>query len=594
MRFVSWLTEKFQHDYYGQVLSRMATMIVEGPKVEAQRRQAVMSVVAAVVVGLFMITVAWRMQGPTVHPDEFGFLLNGQIFLGHHEAVVPTGSFYPVGYGVVTAIGSALFGGISGGYRFALFFNFASAVAVAGLVYVLARRIFQLPTYVAIVGSCLVFVAPGTVVSSAYSWPETAARMMALVWVLMLARVSESMNVRLMMSIGILVGCLPVLHGRFTLFIPITFLFFGWWFITKQCSRWVLVISSALVLVGYFISHTLNTFVKTLVYTTSYDQENRLLLRLFKPQLWTALVRTTAGQTWYLLATSAGLVGIAVIFMVANVFAPSAQKKSRDPQCVAMIAVLMGTLSILFTGGLQLLYGQRADHLIYGRYVEVMVPALWLVGIVALYKAQRFVKRAWPISVAAFIGISLLYQIIDGMDRVKDGYRRNTLVFPNTVGIDAMSKLVSPGYISLSIAFAVIAAFIYFVYMKRGPWAITVMVLLLATGSVVSAHDSLLPRGNYLAAAGASRNVALLPGGEEIGFDKGISNDALYYFLRYKLHPVRLVYFDASSPEAQINVAYKCIYGWREKPPVQGSWEIVAEEPSFQRVLFRRVGSTHC
>ena len=569
-------------------------MIAEGPKVEAQRRQALMSVVAAVVVAVFMITVAWRMKGPTVHPDEFGFMLNGQIFLGHHEAVVPTGSFYPVGYGVVTAIGSALFGGISGAYRFALFFNLLCAVAVGWLVYVLARRIFQLPTYVAIIGSCLVFVAPGTVVSSAYAWPETAARMMALVWVLMLARVATSMSTRLMMSIGVLVGILPVLHGRFTLFIPITFLFFGWWFWTKQCSRLVLVASCVFVFLAYFVSYTLNTFVKTLVYTTSYDQENRLLLRLFKPELWTALIRTTAGQTWYLLATSAGLVGVAVCFMVVNLVASSPEEKNRNPQHVAMLAILLGTVAILFTGGLQLLYGRRADHLIYGRYVEVMVPALWLVGIVSLYKAHRFVLRVWPVSLAAFVGISLLSQAFDGVDRVKDGYQLNTLVFPNTVGIDAMSKFVTPGFISLSLAFAIVTAVVFIVYLKRGPWAMTVLVLLLSAGSVLSAQDSLLPRGDYLSAAGASREVALLQGVQEIGFDKGISNDALYYFLRYKLHPVRLTYFDASSPEARINPDYQCIYGWRERPPVQGSWEIVAEEPGFQRVLFRRVGSTHC
>ena len=569
-------------------------MIADGPKVEARRPQTLISVVAASIVGLFMVTVAWRMKGPTVHPDEFGFLLNGQIFLGHHEAAVPTGSFYPVGYGVVTAIGATLLGGIGGAYRFALFFNLACAVAVAGLIYVLARRVFQLPTYAAVIGSCLVFVAPGTVVSSAYAWPETAARLMALVWVLLLARVSASMNVRLMMVIGVLVGILPVLHGRFTLFIPITFLLFGWWFLTKQCSRLVLGISASLVFVAYFISYTLNTFVKTLVYTTSYDQENRLLERLLKPELWTALVRTTAGQTWYLLATSAGLVGIALMFMVAHLFAPSSTKKSRDPQSVAMIAILLGTISILFTGGLQLLYGRRADHLIYGRYVEVMVPALWLVGVVALYRGQRFVTRVWPVSVGTFIGICLAYQVIDGLDRVKDGYQRNTLVFPNTVGVDAMSKLVSPGFISFTIAFAVISAALYVVYLKRASWALTLLVLLLAVGSITSAQDSLLPRGDYLEAAGASGDVALLSGVEEIGFDKGISNDALYYFLRYKLHPVRLTYFDASTPDAVINASYMCIYGWRERPPIEGSWEIVAEEPGFQRVLFRRVGSTHC
>ena len=177
---------------------------------------------------------------------------------------------------------------------------------------------------------------------------------------------------------------------------------------------------------------------------------------------------------------------------------------------------------------------------------------------------------------------------------MKDGYQRNTLVFPNTVGVDAMSKLVSPGFVSFTIAFSLVSAVLYVVYVKRASWALALLALLLAAGSITSAQDSLLPRGDYLEAAGSSREVALMPGVEEIGFDKGISNDALYYFLRYKLHPVRLTYFDASTPDAVIDASYVCIYGWRERPPIEGSWEIVAEEPGFQRVLFRRVGSTHC
>lgn len=58
----------------------------------------------------FIFSVAVRMEGPTVHPDEFGFLINGQVLLGHSEASVPTGSFYPAGYGLVTALGALLSG----------------------------------------------------------------------------------------------------------------------------------------------------------------------------------------------------------------------------------------------------------------------------------------------------------------------------------------------------------------------------------------------------------------------------------------------------------------------------------------------------
>ncbi|MEY2711229.1 MAG: hypothetical protein RL487_1012, partial [Actinomycetota bacterium] len=37
-----------------------------------------------------------------MHPDEWGFLLNGRVIMGHSEAQIPTGSFYPAGFGLVT------------------------------------------------------------------------------------------------------------------------------------------------------------------------------------------------------------------------------------------------------------------------------------------------------------------------------------------------------------------------------------------------------------------------------------------------------------------------------------------------------------
>ena len=52
---------------------------------------------AAVVCGVFMASVALSQAGPTVHPDEWGFLSNGQVLIGHIEAPIPTGSFYPAG-----------------------------------------------------------------------------------------------------------------------------------------------------------------------------------------------------------------------------------------------------------------------------------------------------------------------------------------------------------------------------------------------------------------------------------------------------------------------------------------------------------------
>ncbi len=70
-------------------------------------------VAAACVLG-FIVTIAVRMAGPTVHPDEWGSLINGQVLIGHSEAPIPTGSFYPAGYGLVTGLGALITGSMSG------------------------------------------------------------------------------------------------------------------------------------------------------------------------------------------------------------------------------------------------------------------------------------------------------------------------------------------------------------------------------------------------------------------------------------------------------------------------------------------------
>jgi putative copper export protein len=138
-----------------------------------------------------------------------------------------------------------------------------------------------------------------------------------------------------------------------------------WWWLQKKISHTLTLISVVSMIVGYGFSYGLNTFIKTAVYTTSYDQENRLLRRLADPSVWPALLRTMVGQSWYLIATSLGLFGVAVFFIVARAMSVVRHKKEiHDPETTALLVMLLGTLAVIFTGGVQLLYGDRGDHLI--------------------------------------------------------------------------------------------------------------------------------------------------------------------------------------------------------------------------------------
>jgi hypothetical protein len=547
------------------------------------------------VAGLVSLVVALRQHGPTVHPDEWGFLLNGRVIMGHSEAQIPTGSFYPAGFGLVTGPLAEITGSLAGAYRGTLIVNFLLCVLVGVTAHRVARRVFGAGETTATVAGALAFVVPGTIVTSLFAWPETAARLAFLLFVLGFHAVARGRRPARMIVLGFAVGLMPALHGRFTLVLPVVCLVFLAWGLRRDVSRIAAVTACAATTVGYVLSYLLNRFVKGALYGASYDQENRLLRRLVDPSLWPALLRTMTGQSWYLVATSGGLVAVSAAWMVSRVRAEGGLRTVRtDAARLTCLVVVANTALLVFTGGLQLLFGNRGDHLIYGRYVEILVPVLLVAGCAALEHSRLLSMRAWLAGSVAIVGVALLYVLVDMGDGVKGGWSRNDIVFPNIVGTDAMRYLVTPGLVTFGIAFALSGAVLWWVFRRGGTWAPVLMVVLLAAGSSWSAQRSILTRTDDLRATKATVDFVRQAGGSLIGFDEGVRNDRSYYYLRYKLHPVDLVRFDISGPDAVIPAEYSCVYGFPNKPPSDGEWRIVADEIPLKRVLWQRTGTDRC
>ena len=562
---------------------------------ESSSLQARIVLFAAVVCGIFMVSVAMRQAGPTVHPDEWGFLSNGQVLIGHTEAPIPTGSFYPAGYGLVTGLGALITGSLPGSYRFALLANVVLAVLTAWFAGRLAVRGFGASKLMGRLVAALVFVLPGTIVTAMFAWPETASRLAFLLFISLVMTVANNRTSIQVLGLGLFTGLMPALHGRFTLLIPVAGAVFLWWGIQRLISRRTALLAIFVTAVGYEGSRLLNQFVKRSLYEESYDQETRLLSRLVDPNLWPALLRTMVGQTWYLTATSCGLLGVGIAFAVWRIRSEGgARTVSSDPQRLGLLVLIASSFLVIFTGGLQLLHGNRGDHLIYGRYVEILVPALLVVACVGLEKFVVLAQRAWILT-GLFAGvICVIYVIIDGGDGVKGGYLRNNIVFPNIVGTDIVRYLVSPSLINFGAVFVLAAVVLWTVLRRHGTWSVVVLTVALAAGSMYSGSRSILTRTDDLQAVKRSLVNVQESGTQLVGFDMGVRNDRSYYYLRYKLHPIKIVRFDISGPDAVIPAEYSCVYGMAKRPPSDGEWTIVADEVVLERVLFQRVGTTHC
>ena len=562
---------------------------------ESSSLQARIVLFAAVLCGIFMVSVAMRQAGPTVHPDEWGFLSNGQVLIGHTEAPIPTGSFYPAGYGLVTGLGALITGSLPGSYRFALLANVVLAVLTAWFAGRLAVRGFGASKLMGRLVAALVFVLPGTIVTAMFAWPETASRLAFLLFISLVMTVANNRTSIQVLGLGLFTGLMPALHGRFTLLIPVVGAVFLWWGIQRLITRRTALLAIFVTAVGYEGSRLLNQFVKRSLYEESYDQETRLLSRLVDPNLWPALLRTMVGQTWYLTATSCGLLGVGIAFAVWRIRSEGgARTVSSDPQRLGLLVLIASSFLVIFTGGLQLLHGNRGDHLIYGRYVEILVPALLVVACVGLEKFVVLAQRAWILT-GLFAGvICVIYVIIDGGDGVKGGYLRNNIVFPNIVGTDIVRYLVSPSLINFGAVFVLAAVVLWTVLRRHGTWSVVVLTVALAAGSMYSGSRSILSRTDDLQAVKQSLVNVQESGTQLVGFDMGVRNDRSYYYLRYKLHPIKIVRFDISGPDAVIPAEYSCVYGMAKRPPSDGEWTIVADEAVLERVLFQRVGTTHC
>ena len=190
--------------------------------------------------------------------------------------------------------------------------------------------------------------------------------------------------------------------------------------------------------------------------------------------------------------------------------------------------------------------------------------------------------------------VSLLYVLVDGGDGVKGGYLRNNIVFPNIVGTDIVRYLVSPSLINFGAVFVLAAVVLWTVLRRHGTWSVVVLTVALAVGSMYSGSRSILTRTDDLQAVRPSLVVVQESGTQLVGFDMGVRNDRSYYYLRYKLHPIKIVRFDISGLDAVIPGEYSCVYGMTKRPPSDGEWTIVADEAVLERVLFQRVGTTHC
>jgi len=564
----------------------------------SSRRVTVLAVICMAASLIVALMTAARISGPSIRPDEWGYLLNGQVLIGHDEVRLPFSEMYPAGFGLVTGAWAWISGSLHTAFRLTLFTNIALMAVLGYLVFTFTVRTLNASRTTAYVVAALVIASPGTLAGSLFALPETLCKVVFMLLVVLIGCAVSRPRTIVVILFGAVSGLAPVFSGRLvaiTVSAAVLLIALAW---NGIISRLMALFGACAILIGYFITRSMNSIVQDALYFGRPSGESRILSRATTVNLWPEVIREIAGQVWYVSAATAclGVVALVVMFRITIQNAPGDVRViNESSERFSYVFILMTFTFVILLGALQLAIGRRADHFIYGRYVEMCLPAFFAVAAVALARAKLFTTRLWRWSIVFFAVLTVLYVLLERADVVWravsiDGPMRTA----NVLAIDALSQAVRrPGLLTMTPILCAVSIGIVYLYMCKRELALVVLVTMLLVSSGWTASSTLINRSLPDKGVGIALQSVNHSDTSRIAYDGLKPQDRNYFTLRYASHPSLIVWVDTRS-ENRIPESFSCLYGYEDRRPVDGEWEIVGRETFIARVLWRRVGQSFC
>ena len=564
----------------------------------SSRRMTALAIICMAASFVVALVTAARISGPSIRPDEWGYLLNGQVLIGHEEVRLPFSEMYPAGFGFVTGAWAWISGSLHSAYRLTLFTNVALIAVLAYLVVAFAVRTLHASRTTGYLVAALVVASPGTLAGSLFALPETLCKVLFMLLVVLLVRLISEPRVLLVILFGALSGIAPVFSGRLIAITMSAALLLALLLWKRVLNRSLAVFGIVSILLGYGVTRILNSVVRDVLYYGRPSGESRILGRATTVNLWPEVIREIAGQIWYVSAATAclAIVALVVTFRVATRRTSlESMDKNESIERFTYVFILLTFVFLIVLGALQLALGKRADHFIYGRYVEMCVPALFAIACVTLEKSKLLSLRLWRASIVFYTLLTASYVLLERADVVWravsiDGPMRTA----NVLAIDALTHVVRhPGLLTMTPVICAVSLLIMYWYKRHQGGALIVLSALLLVSSAWTTSSTLINRSSPDRGVGVALESVMHSGVSRIAYDGLKPQDRNYYSLRYAAHPSIIVWVDTKT-DLLIPESFSCLYGYEDREPVDGEWEVVGRETSIERVLWRRVGQSSC
>jgi hypothetical protein len=321
-----------------------------------------------------------QRSGPVLFADEAGYLGTARLLAGGLPFDMGSSPFYRGGYSLLLAPVARLDLSRAAAYDVVLLVNSALAASVLPLLYVLLRRVLLLPPAAAFGGAAVGALYPSVTAVAQVALSENLLLPGLLLWLLAFAALLRAptglAGAARGAAFGACSGALWTVHGRMIVVVALT----AACLLALAASRrvpWAAAAAGAATLTcGLVLSRALDALVARESYGGMPAEEiGSTLGRVDGAAAVLAVLRNLLGGIWYLNVATFGLLGVALVGLGVASATRIRQRDAGVPELTTAL-LLATTLGLLAVSALWFVEPTRPDHLVYGRYVEPVVPAL--------------------------------------------------------------------------------------------------------------------------------------------------------------------------------------------------------------------------
>lgn len=516
-------------------------------------------------------------SGPVLVADEIGYLTNARVLSGGLAGQLEQAPFYRGGYSLLIAPLLKLTSDPTVAYHLVLVLNAALAAAVFPLLYLLLTRYGGVEQGLALWAALAGAAYPALTVLSQVAMSENALFPLVVVWLIafggLLASTERGREIAWAAGLGAATGALWAVHNRMIVAVALAAVGLIWLAARRRLRPAAAVAGLATIAVAFFGVHLLDGYLIDHNYAGSApDELSERMDDLFQFGGLRTAAANLFGQAWYLLVATFGLAAAAVWDFFQRRRAPEAERPAP------VLGVLLALTALLLAISASAFPERtRPDMLIYGRYTEVVAPALIAFGLAALSRVR--LRLAW--SLLGFGALTALVVVIRATASDPDA--------PNRWNISALPfvtvQLGAP--ILLGAALVALAGACLLLWASRrgtkvlGSAALALFVPVIAYGAWNPVRSS--QRAVYPAGWESPESAAEAAGAKTIAYDLDHYDTIGLYTVQWFLPNTKLTLFHGDRQPAPSRFVLSGEDWYRRHPGAKPLWSAVGRDETLWR-----------